>query len=94
MTTSTSAVTSNSPVTSAKNGAGSLGMADFIKLLTTQLKMQDPTAPADNKEMIAQMAQFSSLSGIKDVNTTLSGIADKLDKVLAAQAAATPIASA
>ena len=62
-----------------------LGQADFIRLMTTQMKLQDPLEPVDNKEMIAQMAQFSSLSGISETNTTLKTIADKLDAVLAAQ---------
>ncbi|MCZ8326075.1 MAG: flagellar biosynthesis protein FlgD [Sphingomonadaceae bacterium] len=64
-----------------------LGQADFIRLLTTQLKQQDPTDPVDNKEMIAQMAQFSSLSGIDQINSTLKDIATRLDQVIAAQGA-------
>jgi flagellar basal-body rod modification protein FlgD len=60
-----------------------LGEKDFLLLLTTQLKQQDPTSPVDNKEMIAQMAQFSSLSGITQMNATLKSIADKLDAALA-----------
>lgn len=59
-----------------------LGQADFIRLMTAQMSMQDPTDPVDNKEMIAQMAQFSSLSGIENVNSTLRAISAQLDKVL------------
>lgn len=66
-----------------KSGATTLGQADFLKLLTTQLTMQDPTDPVDNKEMIAQMAQFSSLSGITEMGDTLKAISAKLDIVLA-----------
>lgn len=65
-----------------------LGQADFIRLMTTQMKMQDPLEPVDNKEMIAQMAQFSSLSGIENINTTLKAISAQLDQVMRDQAAA------
>ena len=67
-----------------------LGQADFLRLLTVQVQQQDPFAPVDNKEMLAQMAQFSSLSGITEMNETLQGISDKLDALAAAQAATDP----
>ena len=60
-------------------GQSTLDQSDFLKLMTTQLSMQDPFDPVDNKEMIAQMAQFSSLSGITEMATTLKSIAAKLD---------------
>ena len=37
-----------------------LGQSDFLKLMTTQLQNQDPFAPMENAEFIAQMAQFST----------------------------------
>jgi flagellar basal-body rod modification protein FlgD len=43
--------------------------------------------PVDNKEMLAQMAQFSSLAGINDVNSTLQQISAKLDALAAAKTA-------
>ncbi|MES2095201.1 MAG: flagellar hook assembly protein FlgD [Pseudomonadota bacterium] len=61
--------------TSASN---SLGQADFLKLMTAQLQNQDPFNPVDNTQMVAQMAQFSQLSGITEMSTTLKAIQDKL----------------
>ena len=86
-----SSITSASPSTAAKPALQNLGQADFIRLMTTQMKMQDPTDPVDNKEMIAQMAQFSSLSGIENVNNTLKSISAQLDAVLSARSPSTPV---
>ena len=66
----------------------SLGQADFLRLLTVQMQQQDPFDPVDNKEMLAQMAQFSSLAGINDVNATLQQISAKLDALAAARTTA------
>jgi len=74
---------SGTAASAVKASRGQLDQGDFLRLLTTQLKLQDPTDPVDNKDMLAQMAQFSSLSGITEMNATLRGIAARLDAVLA-----------
>lgn len=73
-----------SPSTKSTVGRGmdSLGQGDFLTLLTVQMQQQDPFDPVDNKEMLAQMAQFSSLAGVTETNAMLERIADKLDQLI------------
>jgi flagellar basal-body rod modification protein FlgD len=43
---------------------------EFLQLMVAQLKSQDPLNPTDNSQMLAQLAQFSQLSGIEQLNTS------------------------
>ena len=57
-----------------------LGQEDFLKLMTTQLQNQDPFAPMENAEFIAQMAQFSTVTGITDMGQTLKNMSGQLSE--------------
>jgi flagellar basal-body rod modification protein FlgD len=69
-----SPATAGTPGHAAKSANGVLGKDDFLKLLVTQLQNQDPLNPTDNTEFVAQLAQFSSLEGITNLNTSMEGI--------------------
>lgn len=55
-----------------------LSQADFLKLLTAQLSNQDPTAPVDNSQLVSQLAQLSTVTGINTLNASVTGIASQL----------------
>ena len=70
-TSSTSASTSTSKTGSSSS---TLTQSDFLSLLTTQLSYQDPTKPVDNSQMVNQMAQISTVSGISSLNDSVSNL--------------------
>ncbi len=65
----------------------SLGKNDFLKLLVAQLKHQDPMNPMDGKDMAAQLAQFSSVEQLQELNTKFDA-QGKAEAAIAASIAA------
>src|SRR3712207_366020 len=55
-------------------GSSKLGKEEFLKLLMAQLSHQDPTAPADSTQFVAQLAQFASLEMMTNANDTLEAL--------------------
>jgi flagellar hook assembly protein FlgD len=98
-------MTSISPVSNAASAASAktnaltsqLGQMDFLRLMTEQLRQQDPTNPADSTQMTVQMAQFASAGGIAEMTQSLKLISDRLasqTKLLEQIEAATKAAAA
>ncbi len=65
-----------------------LGKDEFLKLLVTQMENQNPLEPQDNGEFIAQLAQFSSLEGIDNLNDTMGDFVSNYQSGMALEATA------
>lgn len=55
-------------------GNAELGKDAFMKMMLAQMKNQDPTNPTPSHEMAAQLAQFSSLEQLSNINTSIEGL--------------------
>ena len=67
---SMSKTTTETTGTQKKSNGSDLGKDDFLKLLVTQMQYQDPLNPQADTDFIAQLAQFSSLEQMQNMNTT------------------------
>jgi flagellar basal-body rod modification protein FlgD len=63
-----------------------LGKQDFLTLLVTQLRYQDPLQPTENTEFVAQLAQFSNLEGTQNINTSIEDLGKKITDLVTSQA--------
>ncbi len=68
---------SDTTKTQVKDGS-ILGKDDFLKLMITQLRYQNPLEPMDNTEYISQMASFSALEQMTNLNTSFERVASVL----------------
>jgi flagellar basal-body rod modification protein FlgD len=63
-----------------------LGQADFLHLMVTQLKNQDPFKPLESGEFLGQLAQFGTVNGLAGLQTSFDGLATSLVSNQALQA--------
>ena len=63
-----------------------LGQDEFLELMTTQLRYQDPLKPMENGDFLAQMAQFGTVSGINELNGNFNTLASSFESNQALQA--------
>lgn len=75
-TAATAAGTTSTAAATSAAATNALGQQDFLTLMLAQLKNQDPLQPMENGEFLAQLAQFSTVSGIEKVNDTLGSLGE------------------
>jgi flagellar basal-body rod modification protein FlgD len=63
---------------SSSSGVQSLTTADFLTLMSAQLRNQDPLNPTDSNQFLAQLAQLSTVSGINSMNTTMTNLSTSM----------------
>jgi flagellar basal-body rod modification protein FlgD len=78
--------TDSSSLTSGSTGSSTLGKDSFLQLLVTQMKNQNPLDPQDNTQFVSQLAQFSSLESMQNLNTTVNSISTQYQSSQALQA--------
>jgi len=84
----TAPTTAASSGTTASLGSGQLSQSDFLQLMTAQLSNQDPTQPMDSGQFMAQIAQFSMVSGVQDMQSSIQQLVASISANQAMQAAA------
>ncbi|RLA22214.1 MAG: flagellar hook assembly protein FlgD, partial [Gammaproteobacteria bacterium] len=71
----------------APSARSELGQEAFLELMVTQLKNQDPLNPMENGEFLSQIAQFSTVTGIEELNSSFSGLSSSISADQGLQAA-------
>lgn len=69
---------SQANVEKASKKSNELGKDAFLKLMMAQMQNQDPLSPMDNTQMVAQMAQFTSVEQLTNISDQLSKMGDSL----------------
>lgn len=74
-TIDTSAAFGATTASPAKSDKNELGQKDYLALMVAQIQNQDPFAPMENGQFVAELAQFSTVSGIEDLNQNFNSLA-------------------
>jgi len=85
---SVTGATNTTAVTTPASGTSALGRDAFLKLLVTQLQHQNPLEPQPDGEFLAQLAQFSSLESLQDIQQDMAALRSLVEQ----QSATTPAA--
>jgi len=64
-----------------------LGQEDFLRLMVAQLRNQNPLQPMENGEFLTQIAQFGTVSGVRQLNAAFEALSESLYSSQALQAA-------
>lgn len=75
----------SSASTNEAKDAGQLALEDFMSLMTTQLKNQDPLKPMESGDFLSQIASFGTVSGIADLQNSFSSFAKSMQSDQALQ---------
>src|SRR5690625_1502858 len=73
--------------TRQQKAPGEIGQEDFLKLMVTQLQNQDPFSPMENGEFLAQIAQFTTATGIQELQQSFERFSSNIKTEQALQAA-------
>ncbi len=76
----------NPPSDTGSKENDELGQSEFLELMTAQLTHQDPLQPMENGDFLGQMAQFGTVSGISELNSTFSSMSESFQSNQALQA--------
>ena len=71
-TNNISSIRSATDLVASTDSSKELGKNEFLELMIAQLENQDPLSPQEGGEFIAQLAQFSSVEGIENLNTSMN----------------------
>ena len=71
-----------------KARSNGMGQADFLRLMTEQMKNQDPLKPLEGQQFLAQLAQFSTVQGIEQMNSAMGAMASVMESDQTLRAAA------